>query len=232
MESRAEKKEGPEGQSKRQAYRAYQRAVAPRPGRAGYAGLDALARSAQAGDRVARDKLYAKIKEWLLLLANPALRASRQCASGRMEPADVRQQLFISFCELLRDWQPERVPFVVYTGAVLPNRLRHIVRGASKPLEVNLPDEPAGPDEAEDEDPPRLRPCEAATATDEATELATDPLICAEMLSGLDARSRRLMVLHVLDAWPMPEVAAALQVTERHAWRIYKAARLLLRARL
>ena len=99
----------------------------------------ALALAARAGDAAARNALYTRLEPWLHCLAAPALRAARALPSARIEPDDVRQQIFICYVEVLRDWQPERAPFPLYLGHVLSRRLCRYVWRQAHPRETAVP---------------------------------------------------------------------------------------------
>jgi RNA polymerase sigma factor (sigma-70 family) len=162
----------------------------------------------------------------MLRLAAAVLRVMRARPAVGIEQADLRQEIFVIFCTLLRDWQPERAPFAGYAGTVLPYRLRHFVRRNRRPRESSLDAASAGATEDGE------HPAEPATPhSDPAAIFATRDL-CTALLGALDPPARRLIVLHVLEGRPLVQVAATLGVSERTAWRMYAAARATMRARL
>jgi RNA polymerase sigma factor (sigma-70 family) len=162
----------------------------------------------------------------LLRLAAPALRYMRARPLVGVEQADLRQEIFVLFCALLRDWQPGRAPFAGYAGRVLPHRLRHYLRRTRRPRETSL--DAARAAATEDADNP-AEPI--APHSDPAAIFATRDL-CATLLDALDPPARLLVVLHVLEGRPLGQAAAALGDSERTAWRMYAAARATMHARL
>jgi RNA polymerase sigma factor (sigma-70 family) len=213
------------GGTARAAYRVFEQVVTAQP-RRDAAALDGLARLAQAGDLAARNALYMQMEPVLLRLAAPTLRDMRARPLVGVEQADLRQEIFVIFCALLRDWQPGRAPFAGYAGTVLPYRLHHYTRRNRRPRESALAAASAGAvEDAENPGEP------AAPHSDPAAIFATRDL-CATLLAALDPPARRLVVLHVLEGRPLVQVAATLGVSERTAWRMYAAARGTMRARL
>ncbi|HET7078002.1 MAG TPA: sigma-70 family RNA polymerase sigma factor [Chloroflexia bacterium] len=213
------------GGTAREAYRTFEQVVTRQPQRQA-AALDRLARLAQAGDLAARNALYLQMEPVLLRLAAPVLREMRAHPAPAVEQADVRQEIFVAFCALLRDWQPGRAPFAGYAGRVLPHRLRHYLRRTRRPRETSL--DAARAAATEDADNP-AEPI--APHSDPAAIFATRDL-CATLLDALDPPARLLVVLHVLEGRPLGQAAAALGVSERTAWRMYAAARATMHARL
>ena len=213
------------GGTARAAYRIFEQVVAGQP-RRDAAALDRLAHLAQAGDLAARNALYIQMEPVLLRLAASALRDLRARPVVGVELGDVRQEIFVIFCALLRDWQPGRAPFAGYAGTILPYRLRHYLRRNRRVRETSL--EAASSGATEDGENPSEP---AAPQSDPAAIFATRDL-CATLLAALDPPARRLVVLHVLEGRPLVHVAATLGVSERTAWRMYAAARATMRARL
>ena len=213
------------GGTARAAYRVFEQVVSGQP-RRDAAALDPLARLAQAGDLAARNALYMQLEPVLLRLAAVAVRDMRARPVVGVEQADLRQEIFVIFCALLRDWQPGRAPFAGYAGTLLPYRLRHYLRRNRRPRENSLDAASAGAaeDGANAGEP-------AAPHSDPAAIFATRDL-CTTLLAALDLPARRLVVLHVLEGRPLAQVAATLGVSERTAWRMYAAARATMRARL
>ncbi|HUS17120.1 MAG TPA: hypothetical protein VM536_19145 [Chloroflexia bacterium] len=203
------------------AYRLFAQTVTLTPRARERARWNALALRAQAGDRAARDTLYLKARQWLLHLAEPAIRTVRAAAHPGLEPDDVRQELFLIYCDLLASWEPARGPFAGYVGVLLPHRLRHYVRRMRWPDRVPFP---VTADLDDDPNPAALlrdpRPDPAAVAA-----AAVDG---AALLALLDPPARRLVRLYAIDGQPMPVVARRLDVSRRTAWRLWAAARAVL----
>lgn len=94
---------------------------------------EVLAQAAKQGDREARNALFMRHQPLVRALAGPArrdLRAAilRGYINPILEYADIEQQAFLIFCDLLQCWQPECEPFMALLRRRLPGRLRHYVR--------------------------------------------------------------------------------------------------------
>ncbi|MGI8586425.1 MAG: hypothetical protein ACR2M0_01870 [Chloroflexia bacterium] len=89
---------------------------------------DDLAVRAKAGDLAARDALYTSMEDFMFRLAAVVERSARPAPDGLIEVEDLRQEIFVIFCALLVEWQPEVAPFAGFVGAKLPNRARRYVQ--------------------------------------------------------------------------------------------------------
>jgi len=156
--------------------------------------LDGLARLAQRGDRLLRDRLYERFRPYLdRVCAVLARRAWVRLA----ELDDVRHEGYIVFCELLADW-PGEGSFAGFLFAHFARRLTVALRR----FEGLRPRGPLVP-------PPTLEP----TPEHEATEMAV-----VEFLTGLAAADRALLEL-LLAGHSLREAAAHLGIAERTARR-------------
>lgn len=167
--------------------------------------LDGLARLAQRGDRLLRDRLYERFRPYLdRVCAVLARRAWVRLA----ELDDVRHENYILFCELLANW-PGEESFAGFLFAHFARRLTVALRR----FEGLRPRGPLVP-------PPTLEP----TPEHEATEMAV-----FELLTGLAAGDRALLEL-LLAGHSLREAAARLGIAERTARRRLRRLRQRLRS--
>ncbi len=91
-----------------------------------------LARLAKSGDRQARNRLYFRHEARIRQLVAPARRYAALMAAGdaSIGPEDVEQQAFIAFCELVEQWDAQRLPFNLFLERRLTRKLRNYVRDA------------------------------------------------------------------------------------------------------
>ncbi|MGI8587713.1 MAG: RNA polymerase sigma factor [Chloroflexia bacterium] len=180
---------------------------------------DDLAVRARAGDLVARDTLYTSMEGYLFRLAAVAERAARAAPSGLIEVGDLHQEIFVMFCALLVEWQPEVAPFAGFVGAALPNRAHHYVRRLIYRREEKMP-EIAADDAAA---------CEFGVAADPA-DTYMEAVLCRRLLARLDPLDRQVVVMRGILGLPIGEVAERVGLGKRQAYRLYAAARRSLRS--
>lgn len=156
--------------------------------------LDGLARLAQLGDRLLRDRLYARFSPYLdRVCASLARRSWVRLA----ELDDIRHEGYLVFCELLADW-PGEERFAGFLFAHFARRLAAAVR-RFEGLRSRGPLVP----------PPLCDP----TPDDGAAAMA----VC-ELLAGLTPADQALVEL-LLAGHTLREAAARLGMTERTARR-------------
>ncbi len=183
---------------------------------------DDLAVRARAGDLVARDALYTSMEDYMFRLATPAERSARAAPNGLIEVEDLRHEIFVIFCALLGEWQPEVAPFAGFVGAMLPNRARRYVRRLVWRREERMPEI------AEDEEGDAI---EFGVAADPADAYAQS-VFCLRLLDRLDLLDRQVMVMHGIRGIPIGEVAERIGLSERRTYVLYARARCTLRRAL
>jgi RNA polymerase sigma-70 factor (ECF subfamily) len=179
-----------------------------------------------AGDSQAAEQLHARFTRGLLQLARGALGG---WVRARLDEEDVIQSVYRSFFEQCRagelqarDWRSLWALLAVMTARKCINRMEHHRAARRDPdREVRLNGPGPGPQLAADEP----TPLEAA-ALAETLEL---------VLNGLEARDRRILLLH-LDGHSIPEISAeigwARRTVSRTLERLRNRARRLLEADL
>jgi RNA polymerase sigma factor (sigma-70 family) len=181
---------------------------------------DALARAAQAGDRVARDELYMCYRQAIRRATEPARRLAAQLdrTGSHVEPEDLEGEAFIIFCDLLDRWQPGRAPFVPYMLAAMSRRAYHYVRDAnhvrSARRAVRLVSSPDGMDE----------PLVEVKGTPDAASDVAGREGWDELSGRLSAGRRRLVALRYGRDLPPSRVALAVGRSERTVSRTVRAA--------
>jgi RNA polymerase sigma factor (sigma-70 family) len=96
--------------------------------------LEDVALQAKAGNKEARAALYLRLQGFMEQQCAAAKRLlakveqARGGVGGPIEADDLDQQLFLIFCSLLEDWEPERGRFMTYLGCTIGWRAQRYVR--------------------------------------------------------------------------------------------------------
>ena len=168
-----------------------------------------LAIRAQAGDWAARDALYRAFEPKLLRSAGKiTVPFAPYGAQATWERADVTQQAYLVFVEIIANWSPE-IPFGRYTLAHFPWRLRDAVyRGFGKPT---IP----------------TRTFERTPFTD---DLAADPTVVialeeatiAAIADSFEQPFAEVIRLHVLQGLSISDTAERMGVSRRTVTRHWR----------
>jgi len=94
----------------------------------------ALARAAKQGNSEARNALFMRKRTVIGSLSwkSQQIAGKGSQGPGAITPEDVEQQAFLVFCDLLREWEEARLDFCDFLRAVMPWRMLHYVRSATR----------------------------------------------------------------------------------------------------
>jgi RNA polymerase sigma factor (sigma-70 family) len=163
--------------------------------------------SAKAGDRAARNSLFAAFRPAMARFFGRFAGRARESAAWDLE--DLHQEAFLVFVEVLDAW-PGTGDFVAYFYAVFPKRLATAVRR----LEGSQP---------------WIRYGVVAEGSDDPSRRLETRAMLRDFAGQLTPVERRILALHAWESLALPDVARqvglSLEDTRRHWRRIRRKAR-------
>jgi RNA polymerase sigma factor (sigma-70 family) len=156
--------------------------------------------SAKAGDRAARDGLFATFRPAMARFFGRYAGRARESAAWDLE--DLHQEAFLVFVEVLAAW-PGTGDFIAYFYAVFPKRLATAVRRL-------------------DGSQPWIRYGVVAEGADDPSPRLESRAMLRDFLVLLSPVERRILALHAWESLALPDVARHTNLTveeTRRDWR-------------
>jgi RNA polymerase sigma factor (sigma-70 family) len=168
--------------------------------------LHPIALRAKAGDRNARNGLYAAFEQKIHRIASRlTIPTAFGTDTGVWDRHDVEQEAFIAFTDLVDVWI-ETIPFGRYVLANLPWRLRDAVyRGVGR---RNVPPRTMA-----------VTPDRAHWLTDDSAAAAEAKALIVTLAVNLEEPQRSILVSHICDGKSLTDIARDLEISRRTVTR-------------
>jgi RNA polymerase sigma factor (sigma-70 family) len=168
--------------------------------------LHPIALRAKAGDRNARNGLYAAFEQKIHRIASRlTIPTAFGTDTGVWDRHDVEQEAFIAFTDLVDVWI-ETIPFGRYVLANLPWRLRDAVyRGVGR---RNVPPRTMA-----------VTPDRAHWLTDDSAAAAEAKALIVTLAVNLEEPQRSILVSHICDGKSLTHIARDLKISRRTVTR-------------